>query len=131
MSNAAEKRNKENFGVLCLDNDQLKSKIVDLEQSLKLINLCEFPPTDKFTLLYRGSEDGFRSADFHRKCDGKANTLPIIKAKNSPNIFNGFNSVPWNQSGYYTAYSNAFIFSLINKDNRPIKMKGKNNDKIK
>ena len=30
-------------------------------------------------LIYRGSEDGFRAEDFHRKCDGVSNTLTFIK----------------------------------------------------
>ena len=32
-------------------------------------------------LLYRASEDGFGADAFHSKCDGKSNTMIIIKYK--------------------------------------------------
>ena len=35
----------------------------------------------KLTLLYRGSRDGFLSSDFHEKCDGKTNTIALVKPK--------------------------------------------------
>eukprot|EP01083_Nonionella_stella_P276851 941111_1 len=33
----------------------------------------------RWSLLYRGSRDGFRANIFHNKCDGKAKTLSIIR----------------------------------------------------
>ena len=39
-------------------------------------------------LLYRGSRDGFKSSDFHSKCDGYKNTIII----NGTNINNNFNN---------------------------------------
>jgi hypothetical protein len=40
------------------------------------------------TLLYRGTRDGFTAKSFHEKCDGKENTITIIKtdAINSPSL---------------------------------------------
>jgi hypothetical protein len=38
-----------------------------------------FESNSKWKLLYRASVDGFRATDFHRKCDGKPNTVSIIK----------------------------------------------------
>jgi hypothetical protein len=65
------------------------------QQSFDLIKLCEFSPNDKFTLLYRGTRDGFGSNDFHSKCDGHSNTLTILKAEQSSYIFGGFALVKW------------------------------------
>jgi hypothetical protein len=79
-------------------------------------------------LLYRATRDGFRSRDFHSKCDGHANTLTILKAKGSSFIFGGFTSVDWDSSGKYKSDPNAFIFSLTNKDNLPLKMKVNSNE---
>jgi hypothetical protein len=33
----------------------------------------------RFTLLWRGSRDGFRAWDFHDRCDGHAPTLTLIR----------------------------------------------------
>ena len=112
---------EESFGSLYL-NDLINSQILTDEQSSKLIKLCEFSLDDKFCLLYRGSRDGFGAKDFHRKCDGHKNTLTIIKAKASSNIFGGFTSASWDCSNQIKHDPNAFVFSLTSKNNRPCKM---------
>ena len=77
-----------------------KSEILTGErQSFELITLCEFSPSDKWSLLYRAKRDGFGSDDFHSKCDGHSNTLTILKAKGSTYIFGGFTTVSWESSG--------------------------------
>ena len=57
------------------------------------------------------------------KCDGHLNTLTIFKAKESKFIFGGFTSVSWGSSNKYKSDSNAFLFSLTNKDNKSLIMK--------
>ncbi len=88
----------------------------------ELIKLCEISPNYKWTLLYRGTRDGF---GFHSKCDGHLNTLIILKVKQSYFNFGGFTSVSWESStvAKWKSDQNAFIFSLTNKDNQPLKMK--------
>jgi hypothetical protein len=109
---------EESFGLLHL-NDSIISQILEGEQQLlELIELCEFSPSDKWSLLYRGTRDGFGAKDFHSKCDGKSNTLTIIKAKASSNIFGGFSSASWDSSNTSKCDPKAFVFSLTNKDNR-------------
>ncbi len=95
-----------------------------------MIRLCEFSPNDKWTVLYRATRDGFDSGDFHSRCDGRANTLTIVKAKESQFIFGGFTSVSWESStnGKWKSDRHAFIFSLTNKDNKPLKMKIDSNE---
>ena len=39
------------------------------------MKVCEFEGKSKWSLLYRGSRDGFGAHVFHAKCDGKLNTL--------------------------------------------------------
>ncbi len=85
--------------------------------------MCEFSPNDKWSLLYRGTRDGFGSDGFHSKCDGHSNTLTILKAKQTSFIFGGFTTAEWNSSNQYKSDRNAFIFSLTNRDNTPVKMK--------
>ena len=100
-----------------------KSKIVNTLQYIYLMRLCEFSLEDKWTLIYRASEDGFGAEDFHSKCDGICNTLTLFKPNGSSNIFGGFTSVSWDTSNDYKEDLNAFIFSLVNQDNKPVKMK--------
>jgi len=77
------------------------------------------------SLLWRGSRDGFDAATFHRLCDGKANTVTVIKNTNGF-IFGGFTSIPWSSSyGDYQADRTAFLFSLTNPSNNPLKLKVK------
>ena len=118
------------FGSIKLDQytnmNLFKSEILNDEQKLvELIKLCEFSPNDKRSLLYRGTRDNFGGKAFHSKCDGKSNTLTILKAKQSKFIFGGFTAVNWESSNNLKHKSdpNAFIFSLTNKDNTPLKMK--------
>jgi hypothetical protein len=80
--------------------------------------------------MYRGSRDGFFAKDFHDKCDGHSNTLTIFKPKVTPYIFGGFTSAEWG-SVYFEEYKSdpfAFVFSLINKDNKPFKSLIKQNN---
>ena len=90
------------------------------------MRVCEFYPNDKWSLLYRGTRDGFGSSDFHSKCDGHPNTLTLLKAKQSAFIFGGFTSVKWESCGHarkWKADSSAFLFSLTNRENTPCKIK--------
>jgi hypothetical protein len=120
--------NQEMFGLLQLNDyscfDPFKSQILNNQQSLDLVNLCEFSFKDKWSLLYRGTRDGFGAHDFHSKCDGHSNTLTILKARHSSHIFGGFTSAIWDSLNQWKVDSNAFLFSLANKDGtRPCKMK--------
>jgi hypothetical protein len=76
-------------GLFCLKGQIL----TDEDQCSALINLCEFSPNDNWSLLYRTTRDGFGAVDFHSKCDGKLNTLTILKASYSSYIFGGFTTV--------------------------------------
>ena len=62
-------------------------------------------------LLYRASSDGFTSEAFHANCDGKHETITIIKT-NTNYVFGGYASSAWNSSCAYIEDNDAFIFSL-------------------
>jgi hypothetical protein len=74
----------------------------------------------RFTLLWRGSRDGFSARDFHRRCDGYAPTLTLIEDTNG-NIFGGFTLVKWDSSGDGRADPGlkSFLFTLKNPHNFP------------
>jgi len=95
---------------LILDTDNLE---------INLNKLCGFPDTQNWYLKYRGSRDGFKGQNFHSICDGITETLTVIKSTNG-NIFGGFAKQAWRSQGNVTD-TNAFLYSLINKENKPFK----------
>jgi hypothetical protein len=101
-----------------------KSKIVDEGLTNELYKLCEFTENQKWSLLYRASEHGFDTADFHANCDNKSKTLTIIKSTNG-NIFGGYTDSSWDPTTECRPSSdrNAFLFSLINLHKQPTKIK--------
>jgi hypothetical protein len=115
------------FGSIKLDVyrlNSLKSKILTNEQQyVELIQLCAFSLNDRWSLLYRGTRDGFGSDDYHSRCDDHSNILTILKAKESFHVFGGFTTVNWDSSSKFKTDPKAFIFSLTNKDNIPLKIK--------
>ena len=104
-------------------NPFMSEILTDERKCSELIELCEFSPNDSWPLLYRAKRYGFRLSDFHSKCDYNSNTLEILKAKGKSYIFGGFTTVSWDSSNDYKSDPSAFIFSLTNKDNKPLKMK--------
>jgi hypothetical protein len=70
-------------------------------------------------LIYRGSDDGFGSSNFHSKCDGISNTITIILTTDDF-IFGGFTPIPWDSTeGYRSeASGGSFLFSVKNPHNR-------------
>jgi len=101
----------------------MDSSILCAAQQISFLALTGFE-NKSFSLLWRGSRDGFDAAAFHRLCDGQANTVTVIKNTNGF-IFGGYTSIPWSSSGGYKTDSTAFLFSLTNPSNIPLKLKVK------
>jgi hypothetical protein len=77
----------------------------------------------QFTLLWRGSRDGFSARDFHSRCDGHPNTLTVI-LDTKGNIFGGFTPVEWDSAPFSSKHKadpslKSFIFTLKNPHNVP------------
>jgi len=97
------------------------STILDNQNKLAIKELCGLPSIKKWKLQYKATRDGFTAQNFHTKCDTAANTLTIIKSEHG-NIFGGFTEKARNSSDRYYADPEAFIFSLVNKENKPFKV---------
>ena len=100
------------------------SVIINKKLAKELIKLCDFSLNDKWVLIYRGSTHGFGSQDFHKHCDGYAKTITLVKSNMF--IFGGYTSASWEETDQYKSDSKSFLFSLVNKDNKPLKMKCQN-----
>jgi hypothetical protein len=82
----------------------------------------------RFSLLWRGSRDGFAAQEFHRRCDGHANTLTVI-LDTQGNVFGGFTPVEWesrkpNSQSHSSSLKadgsqKSFVFTLKNPHNVP------------
>ncbi len=107
----------------CLHSDEFDSRILSLNESIKLFELCEFDQNTSFRLIYRATADGFGINDFYRKCDRISKTLLIVKVKESPHIFGAYKEVGWkSDETSHKQDRGSFIFSLTNTDKRPIKI---------
>jgi hypothetical protein len=106
----------------CKNFGLFQSTILTPEQSLELIKLCGFSNKDNFRLIYRASIDGFSSDDFHKNCDGVSRTLTLVKEKENGYIFGGYTESSWDSSNCFKIDNNAFVFSLLNREKKPIKM---------
>jgi hypothetical protein len=109
------------LGITKIDYNSDSGILTSKEQFIDLISLCGFPIDEKWYFLYRARHDGFETARFHSNCDYKPNTLIIIKSENG-NIFGGYTEQSWSGECFKND-QNAFIFSLVNKLNEPLKMK--------
>ena len=125
-----------NFGsVFVMDNNNiLNSSIIkdDINNYNLILNWIEETINKKgikFELLFKMSQNGTTSEDFHKYCDNKGPTLTLVKTTNNK-IFGGFTPLDWkNQGNNINDPSNqTFIFSLnlkkkynmINKDGKGI-----------
>jgi hypothetical protein len=78
--------------------------------------LPEFAPR-RFVLLWRGSRDGFTGKDFHERCDGRPNTLALMRDAGG-SLFGGFTPLAWD-SGSPAHWKGddslqTFVFTLKN-----------------
>ena len=65
-----------------------------------------------YKLIYRATEHGEESEDFHERCDDIEGTLTIIKTKEG-NIFGGYTSLSWDpEEDAEKKDEDAFVFSL-------------------
>ena len=72
--------------------------------------------------MYRASRDGFSATNFRSKCNEIEKTLTVITSE-SGNVFGGYTDKAWTSgNAEYITDPNAFIFSLINKKNKPFKV---------
>jgi len=97
-----------------------ESNILKNEDQHRLVKLCEFNKGQKFRLIYKASVHGFSSRSFHIKCDPYEKTLVVIKTTQN-SVFGGYTEANWS-GNRYKPDPNAFIFSLFNRDNAPLKI---------
>ena len=70
----------------------------------------------RYSLIFKASLHGYTSEAFHKKCDGKAPTVTILKNQFGK-IIGGYTSSPWSLGGSIADHSaTTFVFSMnLNK----------------
>jgi hypothetical protein len=100
------------------------SRVVKKESELNFVketikenlNLNKTIEVIKFIPLFSTSREGDSASQFHSKCNGKSNSLVLVKTKTGKR-FGGFTSLHWSYaSNNYANDSKAFVFSLDNKE---------------
>lgn len=126
---------KSNYLLLAapLQEDKLKALLVSTcldkpKQAHKLVKLCGFEDK-QFTLMYRASRDGFDIDAFYKRSFSAPKTLIIVRSQ-SNNIFGGYTQVRWKKphgkNWHHDVDPNTFLFSLVNREQTPMKMSIKN-----
>ena len=103
----------------------LNSHILSIRQTKELNDLIDMPISTKWQSIYWANRDGFGAKDFHNHCDNNPNLLLIIKSENGC-IFGGFTEIGWSPSNINTNDPKAFLFSSINNQKKPIKIRYSN-----
>ena len=73
--------------------------------------------TKTMTKIYDSSEQDwsnitFDASKFHAECDGKANTLTVMRSYGNERTFGGFAAVAWSSEGNWTLDPDAYLFSI-------------------
>jgi hypothetical protein len=73
--------------------------------------------TDEITLLYRGSRDGYKSDDFHSKCDDKKKVFVIVRDTDG-NVFGAYTSVGFSSVFDVWIFDESIFLFSIKQDNK-------------
>lgn len=65
----------------------------------------------KIKCIFRASQHGWESSDFHEHCDKKGATLFLLTSESNYK-FGGYTSIPWMSTGKEKEDRSAFLFGL-------------------
>lgn len=97
------------------------SKILTTPEQFNLLKKWLNKNNIGLKLLYRASKDGFTGPAFHSKCDGKTETITLVKTQNTNKIFGGYLDQAWQTQEAWVNSSKCFVFSLTAKEKYAIK----------
>jgi len=104
----------------------LDSKIMQNDLERAMVASWVSGGLTKFTLLYRGSRDGYSHQNFIDKVGSAKPTLTLVEAATNKR-FGGFTDQDWSATGHWKTSSNSFIFSITDNDKYPIKQASQGN----
>lgn len=109
------------YVIISFSQKLIRCRMLSFKQDINFYNvLNEHWKTNKeikgFQLLYTASENKYTPTSFHNHCDGKPNTIVIIKSR-SGQLFGGYCSIGWSSHNQYKIDNESFLF-LIQSKNR-------------
>ncbi len=102
------------IGMICSFVPSVDSVIIDPDVQEKIVALCDSGEIYKWTLIYRGSRDGFRPERFHEKCDNQSATVALVQVddfKSDGLFYGGYSSISWTSTYRTVPDPLSFIFS--------------------
>ena len=91
-----------------------ESNLIKTIQDIKVIDEGLQNSSYSLELIFKGSRDGFKSADFNRLCI-KPNTLSVVESEFGK-VFGGFTSLAWQtNAAAWKPDEKAWIFSLTHR----------------
>ena len=121
-NNKKLKYEEETIKKITINNDEkIESKIIEKKEDINFL-IKRLKEIESFKnnniildLIFRGTRDGNLVSDFHKKCDGIAKTITLIKTIKGI-IFGGYIDNKWsNKGGWIKDDENCFLFSINNK----------------
>ena len=111
------------------NKDLKEDSLINFSHKKLILKWLNFDPVTKenlkFNLLYKAKKDGFKAADFKKKCNGIKNTLVIVLTS-SCKLIGGFTPLMWEYpKGEGFVYEedkskNSFLFSLSLEEKYPL-----------
>jgi hypothetical protein len=100
----------------------MNSGILSESQTAILFRICKLR-AQKWNLIYKATRDGFHASSFHNACAAAGTTIVLVKTSLNF-IFGGCTLASWDylKGQTYREDPNAFIFSLANRLNRPVRI---------
>ena len=99
--------------VLIVQEDHFEGSLLLDEAQKVRINEWVGNPSQTWNLVYRLSEHGASSSEFHARSDGQGQSVVLVKMDNGV-LIGGYNSLSWNSDGAYFGNAESFLFSLTN-----------------
>jgi hypothetical protein len=100
--------------------DNSACKVISRSESSVVLSTMDSSYIIKRNRLYRGSENGFSAAAFHRLCDNQGPTVVLIKANNG-RVAAGYSCVSW-KSGYTSDANPRGFLCSIDENNLTLQM---------
>lgn len=102
------------------------TKLLEPKYRKDVLKMFNSKKSLKFTLLYRGSRDGFTASSFHSKCDSTRGTFTIARNKSNKYLFGGYFAGSWSGSGYSSSSEKSWVYSLRNSTGKTVKLNPSN-----
>ena len=109
---------------VAIQGHRIKQSVILEDDNMQHRFVSSLVGNRSLSLIYRASVHGDDAEDYHNNCNGRTNTLTLIKAQ-SGNIFGGYRATPIGSDDKWVTDPHAFIFSVDQTEKYKVKPGGK------